>query len=71
VSTADAGQRVQAVRAILARTSETVDENLPDEVRDVVRVEGSWHESCVPAVPPTMSSQDLALHTGVPGIERS
>jgi hypothetical protein len=26
--------------------SETVDENLPDEVRDVVRVEGSWHESC-------------------------
>jgi hypothetical protein len=53
VSTADAGQRVQAVRAILARTSETVDENLPDEVRDVVRVEGSWHESCVPSVPPT------------------
>jgi hypothetical protein len=53
VSTVDAGQRVQAVRAILARTSETVDENLPDEVRDVVRVEGSWHELCVPVVPPT------------------
>lgn len=53
VLSVDAGQRVQAVRAILARTSETVDENLPDEVRDVVRVEGSWHESCVPVVPPT------------------
>ena len=53
VLSVDAGQRVQAVRAILARTSETVDENLPDEVRDVLRVEGSWHESCVPVVPPT------------------
>jgi hypothetical protein len=53
VLSVDAGQRVEAVRAILARTSETVDENLPDEVRDVVRVEGSWHESCVPVVPPT------------------
>ena len=53
VSTVDAGQRVQAVKAILARTSETIDENLPDEVRDVVRIEGSWHESCVPVVPPT------------------
>jgi hypothetical protein len=53
VSTVDAGQRVQAVKAILARTSDSIDENLPDEVRDVVRIEGSWHESCVPVVPPT------------------
>jgi hypothetical protein len=39
VSKAETGQRVQVVKPILARTSETVDENLPDEVRDVVRVE--------------------------------
>ena len=53
VSTVDAGQRVQAVKAILARTIDSIDENLPDEVRDVGRIEGSWHESCVPVVSPT------------------
>jgi len=48
---APAGQEVQAVSAILSSTAQHVDMNLPQEVRDVVSLEGAWHEAAVPGVP--------------------
>jgi hypothetical protein len=50
VASSSEGEAQQAVAAILRRTEEEVDMNLPPEVRDVVGVEGAWHEAAVPAV---------------------
>ena len=50
VQSAASGLAQQAVAAILSQTETEVDMNLPEAVRDVVRVEGAWHEAAVPVV---------------------
>ena len=50
VRSASGGQAHEAVAAILSQAEPEVDMSLPEEVRDVVRVEGAWHEAAVPVV---------------------
>ena len=50
VQSTSSGQAHAAVAAILSQAEPEVDMNLPEAVRDVVRVEGAWHEAAVPVV---------------------